>query len=111
MNEALPTGNRQSETRNAGTLPYVYSPPNWLYQKGTDTRPRTASGNTASSTALGSFTYDGYNRLATSQTAAETTTYTYNALGERTKKINQNGLSTVFHYGPDGELLYERDAG
>jgi RHS repeat-associated protein len=103
-------GNRQSETRNAGTLPYVYSPPNWLYQKGTDTRYKTASGNTASSTALGSFTYDGYNRLATSQTAAETTTYTYNALGERTKKINQNGLSTVFHYGPDGELLYERDA-
>ena len=105
-------GNRQSETRNAGTLPYVYSPPgsNWLYQKGTDTRPRTASGNTASSTAIGSFTYDGFNRLATSQTASETTTYTYNALGERMKKINQNGLSTVFHYGPDGELLYEQDA-
>jgi RHS repeat-associated protein len=103
-------GNRQSETRNASTLPYVYSPPNWLYQKGTDTRPRTASGNTASSTAIGSFTYDGFNRLASSQTAAETTTYTYNALGERIKKINQNGLSTVFHYGPNGELLFEQDA-
>ena len=25
------------------------------------------------------------------------------------KKINQNGLSTVFHYGPNGELLWERD--
>ena len=55
------------------------------------------------------FTYDGYNRLATSTTAAETTTYTYNALGERIKKINQNGLATVFHYGNNGELLYERD--
>lgn len=105
-----PNGNRQSETRNAGIVPYVYSPPNWLYQKGSDTRSKTASGNTASSTALGSFSYDGYNRLATSQTAAETTTYTYNALGERYQKINQNGLSTVFHYGPDGELLYEQDA-
>ena len=85
MNEALPTGNRQS-----------------------DTRYRTPSGNTASS-AVGSFAYDGYNRLASSQTAAETTTYTYNALGQRIKKINQNGLATSFHYGPDGELLYEQD--
>ena len=109
MNETLSRGNRQSETRNAGTMPYVYSPPNWLYQKGSETRPRTPNGNTAS-TSTASFTYDGFNRLATSQTAAETTTYIYNALGERIKKINQNGLSTVFHYGPNGELLYERDA-
>ncbi|MHB1401827.1 MAG: RHS repeat-associated core domain-containing protein [Thiobacillus sp.] len=105
-----PNGNRESETRNAGTEPYAYSPPNWLYQKGSDPRTKTASGNTASSTAIGSFTYDGFNRLATSVTAAETTTYTYNALGERMKKINQNGLSTVFHYGPNGELLWEKDA-
>ena len=101
-------GNRQSETRNAGTMPYVYSPPNWLYQKGAETRPRTANGNTLS-TSTASFAYDGYNRLVTSQTAAETTTYTYNALGQRIRKINQNGLATSFHYGPDGELLYEQD--
>ncbi|MBW8364699.1 MAG: RHS domain-containing protein [Rhizobium sp.] len=101
-------GNRQSETRNAGTMPYAYSPPNWLYQKGGETRPRTANGNTLS-TSTATFTYDGYNRLATSQTASETTTYSYNAFGERMKKINQNGLSTVFHYGPDGELLWEKD--
>ena len=101
-------GNRQSETRNAGTMPYVYSPPNWLYQKGAETRPRTANGNTQS-TSTASFTYDGYNRLISSQTAAETTTYTYNALGQRIRKINQNGLATGFHYGPDGELLYEQD--
>ena len=101
-------GNRQSETRNAGTMPYAYSPPNWLYQKGAETRPRTANGNTLS-TSTASFAYDGYNRLVTSQTASETTTYTYNALGQRIKKINQNGLATSFHYGPDGELLYEQD--
>jgi len=97
------------ETRNAGTMPYVYSPPNWLRQKGSDTRNKTANGNTASISGLASFTYDGFNRLATSVTAADTTTYTYNALGERMKKINQNGLSTVFHYGPNGELLWEKD--
>ena len=101
-------GNRQSETRNAGTIPYVYSPPNWLYQVGSDTRTRTAYGNTASTSTV-SFTYDGFNRLATSQTASETTTYSYNALGQRIRKINQNGLATGFHYGPDGELLYEHD--
>jgi RHS repeat-associated protein len=102
-------GNRQSETRNAGTVPYAYSPPNWLYQRGSDTRIRTASGNTASISGVATFTYDGYNRLATSQTAAETTTYVNNALGERMKKSNQNGLSTVFLYGPNGELLWEKD--
>jgi RHS repeat-associated protein len=91
-------------------MPYVYSPPNWLYHKGSDTRIRTANGNTASISGAATFTYDGFNRLATSVTAAETTTYTYNALGERIKKINQNGLSTSFHYGPNGELLYEQDA-
>jgi RHS repeat-associated protein len=105
-------GNRQSETRNAGTMPYVYSPPgsNWLYQRGSDSRSKTAIGNTASISGVATFTYDGFNRLATSQTAAETTTYTYNALGQRIKKRNQNGLQTVFHYGQNGELLYERDA-
>ncbi|WP_018508794.1 RHS repeat-associated core domain-containing protein [Thiobacillus thioparus] len=101
-------GNRTVETRNASTLSYVYSPPNWLYQRGSDTRIKSPNGNTVSS-AAGSFAYDGYNRLVTSQTAAETTTYTYNALGERIKKINQNGLATSFHYGPNGELLYEQD--
>jgi len=43
------------------------------------------------------------------QTATDTTTYTYNVLGQRIKKINQNGLATSFHYGPDGELLFEVD--
>lgn len=106
-----PNGNRLVETRNASTLPYVYDPSgsNWLYQRGSDTRTKTASGNTASMSGA-AFTYDGYNRLATSTTAAEVTTYTYNALGERIRKANQNGLSTVFHYGPNGELLYEQDA-
>ncbi|MDP3126719.1 MAG: RHS repeat-associated core domain-containing protein, partial [Thiobacillus sp.] len=102
-------GNRQSETRNAGTMAYVYSPPNWLWQKGSESRYKTANGNTATINGVPTYTYDGYNRLATSNTAAETTTYLYNALGERMRKRNQNGLQTVFHYGPNGELLYERD--
>ena len=102
-------GNRQSETRNAGTMPYAYSPAgsNWLYQRGSDYRIKSLNGNTAFGTSTGFLGYDGYNRLV--QTSMENTQYTYNALGERIKKRNQNGLQTVFHYGPNGELLYERD--
>ena len=104
-------GNRQTEVRNAGTVPYVYSPPgsNWLVQQGSDSRSKTAAGSTAAISGLASFTYDGFNRLATSVTAAETTTYAYNAFGQRMKKSNQNGLSTAFHYGINGELLWEKD--
>ena len=45
--------------------------------------------------------------LLPAPTAAETTTYSYNALGERIKKRNQNDLQAVFLYGNNGELLYE----
>jgi YD repeat-containing protein len=90
-------GNRKSETRNAGTMPYG-NIGNWLLVRGSEFRSRTIDGNTASISGVASFTYDGFNRMATSTTAAETTTYTYNALGQRMKKRNQNGLQTVFHY-------------
>ena len=33
MNISVSNSNPRSETRNAATLPYVNSPPNWLYQK------------------------------------------------------------------------------
>src|SRR4030066_336959 len=95
-------GNRQSETRNAATMPYVYNPSgsNWLYQKGSDTRYKTANGNTASISGVATFTYDGFNRLATSTAAAAVTTYTYNALVNRIKKHNKNGLQNTFSPGP-----------
>ena len=65
-------------------------------------------------TLIGSADWKSCRRLARCRykrlkTAAETTTYVYNALGERMKKSNQNGLATVFHYGPNGELLWEKD--
>ena len=103
-------GNRLTETRNASTTPYTYNPlgSNWLSRQGTDTRSKTASGNTVSISGVASFTYDGFNRLASSTSGKDTTTYTYNALGARIKK-EQKRLSTVFHYGQDGELLYEKD--
>lgn len=101
-------GNRQSETRNASTQNYVYNPAgsNWLYQVGSDTRPKTANGNLASSPLFGTLSYDGYNRLA--GTSVEITTYTYNALGQRIKKANQFDLTTSFMYDEQGRLLYEK---
>ena len=87
---------------------YDPSGSNWLYQRGSDYRIKSPNGNTAFGTSTGFLGYDGYNRLI--QTSMENTQCNYNALGQRIKKINQDGLSTVFHYGPNGELLYEQDA-
>ena len=103
-------GNRTVETRNASNLGYVYNPPgsNWLYQRGSYTYYRMPNGNPESTSTI-TFGYDGFNRYVTAKTVAEFITYTYNALGQRIRKINQNGLATSFHYGPDGELLYEQD--
>ena len=101
-------GNRQSETRNASHLDYVYNPAggNWLFQIGSDIRPKTANGNVASGSAIGTLSYDGYNRLV--GTTNLQTVYTYNALGQRFKKTNQNGLTTTFQYGEQGQLLQEK---
>ncbi len=103
-------GNRTSETRNGATQSYVYSPTdsNWLYQAGSEYHLRDPAGNTAFATATGFLGYDGYGRLIKSSN--QNTSYQYNALGERSKKKSANGAATVFHYGAQGELLYERDA-
>ncbi|HRH82386.1 MAG TPA: RHS repeat-associated core domain-containing protein [Thiobacillaceae bacterium] len=103
-----PNGNRTGETRNGATLNYLYSPSdsNWLAQAGGETRTRTPGGNTAFGTSIGTLSYDGYGRLAQSGN----TRYEYNALGERVKKLRADGSYTLFHYGSDGELLFERDS-
>ena len=103
-------GNRQTETRNASVLTYVYASAgsNWLYQRGSDTRSKQANGNTTSGSTFGTLAYDGYNRIA--QLPMENMFYSYNAVGERIKKVNPNGLGAYFHYGQNGELLYEQDA-
>jgi hypothetical protein len=97
-----PNGNRQSETRNASTLPYVYSPPNWLYQKGSDTRSKTPSGNTASSTVLA----PSPRRLQPPR-QPDRNDHTHHSPRRALKSAER---CCVFHYGPSGELLYERDA-
>jgi RHS repeat-associated protein len=100
-------GNRKTDTRNGAATAYAYtsgtdrlasvSPTGGAVQN----RSYDAMGNTQT---IGSsaFTYDGYGRMIT----APSTTYDYNALGQRTGKT-VSSTATTFHYGPDGQLLYE----
>ncbi len=102
-------GNRTAETRNGVTTNYVYNPAgsNWLYKPAAgDYRIKSADGAPVSTTVLGALTRDGYGRLTA--VAKPGAAYGYNALDQRTQKT-MGGVTTVFHYGPEGELLYEQD--
>ncbi len=101
-------GNRQSETRNGVSTPYFYyENTNRLYHAGdSDWRLLDAAGNTTWSSDLWVVNYDGYGRqLSTSKAQAK---YGYNAFDQRLQKT-AGGVTTTFHYGPQGELLYETD--
>lgn len=74
-----------------------------------------ANGNTQSFTGTNGvgigFSYDAYNRMAASAVdGGSTTTYSVNALGQRSSKAGPNGASH-FLYGPDGLPLSENDDG
>lgn len=74
-----------------------------------------ANGNTQSFTSLSGvgigFGYDAFNRMvASAVSGGPTTTYTINALGQRSSKVGPNGNSR-FIYSPDGLLLAENDDG
>ncbi len=101
-------GNRRSETRNGVTTGYTYTPAgsNGLNAVGGEIRVRDAAGNTIFTSLLGSLGYDGYGRL----TGAGGGSYRYNALHQRIQKT-VGSSSTLFVYGPRGELLYENDNG
>lgn len=55
------------------------------------------------------YTYDAFNRLATvSINGNQVGDYRYNAFGQRALKI-ASGRTTIFIYGPQGELITETD--
>lgn len=99
----LPNGNRETETRNGVVSEYSYignrlsntSSLYWLYD---------TAGNAYWSNYAYVMAYDGYGRMASALSG--TATYEYNPLNQRTKKT-AGGITTRFHYGPQGELLYE----
>jgi RHS repeat-associated protein len=69
------------------------------------------AGNTLTDSASYSATYDASGRLATLTKAGVTTTYTYNAFGQRVRKVSSTGPAStvIFVYGQQGELLGEYD--
>ena len=100
-------GNRQSETRNGVVTAYEYYPDsNRLFHAGNDWRLMDAAGNTRLGTAFGGLVYDGYWRMVSALSGAAI--YQYNVFNQRTQKT-AGGVTTSFHYGPQGELLYETD--
>ncbi len=108
-----PVGNRLSKTIGGNTDTYTYGP--------TSNRLATISGSSGNRTyvhdANGSITGDGVNtfgydargRLVSSVSAAGTTSYQVNALGQRVRKTSSLG-DTVFHYDTQGRLIAESSA-
>jgi RHS repeat-associated protein len=108
-----PVGNRLSRTIGGSTDTYTYGP--------TSNRLAVISGSSGNRTyvhdANGSITGDGVNtfgydargRLVSSVSAAGTTSYQVNALGQRVRKTSSLG-DTVFHYDTQGRLIAESTA-
>jgi RHS repeat-associated protein len=69
------------------------------------------SGNTTSDGAGYTATYDMAGQLATLTKGGITTTYTYNAMGQRIRKVSSTGpqSTVIYAYDQDGQLLGEYD--
>jgi RHS repeat-associated protein len=105
------TGDRLSAALNNGSpIPYAYaSGTHHLSGVGTTTRSYDDNGNTESGiTPSLTLTYNDRNRLATATSGLSTTTYTYNAYGERVRK--QGAATTLYSYNEAGQLLGEYSA-
>jgi len=102
-------GNRLSETLNSVTTNYGYAAnSNQLNTVGSGTVTHDAAGNlTTDQNGTRTFVYNNANRLFQIYTSGTlTATYTYNALGQRTRKVTASS-STVYHYDLSGNLIAE----
>jgi len=90
-----------------GNRNYQYSPnSNVMTNDGYATVQRDAVGNTLSYFGNRNFTYSESNRLrTTSQRGNLKASYYYNAQGQRTQKVRDNGKADVFHYDVAGNLI------
>jgi RHS repeat-associated protein len=107
-----PNGNRTNVNLNGS--PSVYTTEATSNRLTSITNPARsftydATGSTTLDSAGYSATYDASGRLSTLTKAGVTTTYTYNAFGQRVRKVNSTGPAStvVFVYGQQGELLGE----
>lgn len=107
-------GNRTSMTQGASTRSYtsaatsnrLTNPANAF---GYDSAGNILTGNTAA--AAYTATYALENRLTTMKVGTVTTTYAYDAMGQRVRKFGKQASSTVlFAYDQQGHLLGEYDS-
>lgn len=107
-----PIGNRLSKTQDGVTDSYTYSSTSHQLQSvGTTALTYDAIGNTLTKGDL-TFTYNQEGRLATASKTGMNASYTYNAQGQRVKKVVSDGVSTVttlYHYDQGGQLIAETD--
>jgi RHS repeat-associated protein len=100
-------GNREEQTQDSQTETYTYQTnSNRLTQKGGTAIVTDPAGNITDNGTY-TFTYNNAGRLyQVHQGSTLIATYTYNALGQRTRKVTQN-LTTIYHYDLFGTLIAE----
>ncbi len=102
-------GNRSSETRNGVTVAYTYATNrNRLLDNENQYWQYAATGDAYWSSDAYVMGYDGYGRMVSARSGVAV--YEYDAFGRRTRKT-VSGVVTSFHYGLQGELLYEQGGG
>jgi RHS repeat-associated protein len=87
----------------ASTVSYSTNSVNQYTQVGSVTPTYTAKGSLSSDGTF-TYSYDGWNRLATASGAGNSATYTYDATGRRKSKT-VNGTTTVYVTSGDQEVL------
>lgn len=107
-------GNRLTRALNGASETYTYAPAsNQLTGIDGTSVVLDATGNTLSDqNGTRTFTYNQAGRVSeVSQSGQPMGSYVYNYLGQRTRKVTQNGSATkVFHYDLLGNLIAETNA-
>lgn len=107
------TGNRTTQTTGSTTRTYTTAATSNRLQSLTNPSQTLGYDANGSLTGDGSnqYAYDTRGRLTQAITAAGTTTYQVNALGQRVRKTNgTNGTDVLYHYDLAGHLLAESNA-
>lgn len=105
-------GNRTFETVDQTQTTYTYTAnTNRLETVGTEGMTHDAAGNrTSDRSGARTFEYNGAGRLyRVYESGTLVATYTYNVLGQRTRKVTSSD-TVLYHYDLDGKLLTETDA-
>ena len=111
-----PTGNRTTQTIGASTRTYVTDPASNKLQSVSSTPPKiysTDPNGSITGDGQNQFGYDARGRLSQTITAAGTTQYRINALGQRIRKTTTGSsgrTDTDYHYDQAGHLIAESDA-